>query len=102
MNIREYFNDWWPIIDKVELRNVVSKVDSVYQIKECSPKKPEIFKAFTLCSRKDCRVIFIGQDPYPQRGVATGLLFANSKEILLKIASLIWKIQIKFVSLTKL
>ena len=80
MNISEHFNDWWPLIDKTELSIVVSKVDNIYKRVECSPAKPDIFKAFRLCSRRKCKVIFIGQDPYPQRGVATGLLFANSKE----------------------
>lgn len=42
--------------------------------------KKNIFRAFQLCPLKDCRVIMLGQDPYPQKGVATGVLFGNSKE----------------------
>lgn len=36
-----------------------------------------MFRAFTLCSLKDCRIVFLGQDPYPQKGIATGILFGN-------------------------
>lgn len=44
------------------------------------PSKKNIFRAFQLCPLKDCRVIILSQDPYPQKGVATGVLFGNSKE----------------------
>ena len=43
------------------------------------PALPNVFRAFKLCPYNKCRVVFIGQDPYPQKGVATGVLFGNSK-----------------------
>lgn len=45
------------------------------------PALPNIFRAFRACSLKDCRVIMVGQDPYPQKGVATGILFGNKQEV---------------------
>ena len=44
------------------------------------PSIRDIVKAFKLCPYNNCRVIFIGQDPYPQRGVAQGVLFGNSSD----------------------
>ena len=41
------------------------------------PEYSNIFKAFELCKYDDCKVIFLGQDPYPPTGVATGILFGN-------------------------
>lgn len=46
------------------------------------PNKNNIFKAFSYCSPDNCKVVFLGQDPYPQKGVATGILFANKSETL--------------------
>ncbi|MBO7444506.1 MAG: uracil-DNA glycosylase, partial [Methanobrevibacter sp.] len=38
----------------------------------------DIFKAFQQCSLNNLRVVILGQDPYPQKDVATGIAFANS------------------------
>lgn len=43
------------------------------------PVWSKIFKAFELTSLNSCRVVLLGQDPYPQPQVATGLAFANRK-----------------------
>ena len=45
------------------------------------PEKQDVFKAFKLCSLNDCRAVFLGQDPYPQKGVATGILFGNKSTV---------------------
>ena len=34
-------------------------------------------KPFVLCPLDKVRVVLVGQDPYPQKGYATGLAFAN-------------------------
>ena len=44
------------------------------------PQLKDIFKCFRLCSLNSLRVVLIGQDPYPQKEVATGLAFANSSD----------------------
>lgn len=44
-----------------------------------TPEPAEIFRAFEECPYKDLRVVIIGQDPYPQAGVADGIAFSCSK-----------------------
>lgn len=74
MTANEYFGDWIDVIDKEELRKVVTWVNSA----DLCPSPKNIFRAFRACSFKDCKVVFLGQDP--QRGVATGILFGNSED----------------------
>lgn len=45
------------------------------------PKRDDVFKAFQLCPFWDCNIVFLGQDPYPQKDRATGILFGNSAHI---------------------
>ena len=78
MTIKEYFGDWSRVVDLQEADRILRKLSaSHYTI---CPQLKDIFKAFTLCSLNNLRVVLIGQDPYPQRGVATGLAFANSSD----------------------
>lgn len=62
MKIEEYFGDWLRVIDIKELYNVVGKLNSLYQTKPIVPAYNDIFKAFTLCSMSECKIIFLGQD----------------------------------------
>lgn len=80
MTIDEYFGDWLKVIDKSELIKVVSTLNTLYKTKPIVPAYNDIFKAFTLCSEHDCKIIMLGQDVYPQKGVATGVAFGNKKE----------------------
>lgn len=79
MKAEEYFGDWIRFIDTDELRRVVTWINKTDSSTLC-PSPKNIFKAFRVCPYKDCKVIFLGQDPYPQRGVATGILFGNSSD----------------------
>lgn len=79
MKASEYFGDWMDVIDTVELRRILSWVSTIDKTTLC-PSSPNIFKAFRACPLKDCKVVFLGQDPYPQQGVATGILFGNSED----------------------
>ena len=81
MTYEEYFGDWTKVIDYSELTKVLKKVNIEYNTKSIMPKYEDIFKAFTLCSLHDTKIVMLGQDPYPQRGVPTGILFANHKDI---------------------
>jgi len=49
------------------------------QNKRFTPPLKDIFKAFEECPYKDLKVVMIGQDPYPQLGVADGIAFSCSK-----------------------
>lgn len=79
MTAGEYFGDWMEVIDGPELRRVVTWMSKLDKSILC-PSSQNVFKAFQACSLKDCKVVFLGQDPYPQQGVATGILFGNSKD----------------------
>lgn len=68
------FNDWIKVINTSILFKVLNQINP----ENICPKKEDVFKAFTLCSLRDCKVVFLSQDPYPQKGVATGILFGNS------------------------
>ena len=81
MTLDEYFGDWMKVIDRTELSNVMAKVGQEYKRKPLCPIQSDVFKAFELCSLKDLKIVMLGQDPYPQNGVATGILFGNNKEI---------------------
>ena len=78
MTIQEYFGDWSKVVDLHEADRIIRKLSASNHI--ICPQLKDIFKAFTLCPLNDLRAVFIGQDPYPQKGVATGLAFANSSD----------------------
>jgi uracil-DNA glycosylase len=81
MNIeyfRKVFGNWWGYIDYKELERVVDSLNIKYKESTILPNKQDVFKAFTYCNPNILRVIMVGQDPYPQRGIATGLAFANN------------------------
>ena len=79
MNLSEYFGDWLKVFDIKELNKTVAKLNVICQNKPIVPAYKDVFKAFTLCSEHDCKVVFLGYDPYPQKGVATGVLFGNKE-----------------------
>ena len=47
--------------------------------KKFTPKFKDLFKAYELCKYNDLKVVIVGQDPYPQEGVADGIAFSCSK-----------------------
>lgn len=81
MTLEEYFGDWLKVIDQTEFNKVLTTLNRLYKVKPICPAQEDVFKAFNLCNYHDCKVVFIGQDPYPQRGVATGILFGNKADV---------------------
>lgn len=79
MTIDEYFGDWMKVLDRNETMKIMGWLRNINQSTLC-PNIKDVFKAFKLCPYNKCRVIFVGQDPYPQRGVAQGVLFGNSSD----------------------
>ena len=77
MTKQEYFGDWAGVVDLQEADRIIRKLSAFHHI---CPQLKDIFKAFLLCPLRNLRVVIIGQDPYPQKGVATGLAFANSSD----------------------
>lgn len=81
MTVEEYFGDWLEVIDKEELIKVSSWIKEQNPNTLC-PAPKNVFRAFRMCSLSDCKVCIVGQDPFPQKGVATGILFGNNKDTL--------------------
>jgi uracil-DNA glycosylase len=79
MKAVKYFDKWTKVIDFRELKVVLDKLSRVNPELLC-PKSSDVFKAFKLCSYDKCKVVLAGQDPYPQKGVATGILFGNDNK----------------------
>lgn len=75
MTVEEYFGEWSKVVDTVEANRVIKSLIASRQV--VCPKIKDIFKAFTLCSLQDLKVVIIGQDPYFDNK-ATGIAFGNS------------------------
>lgn len=76
MTIEEYFGDWIKVLDKQETMRIMGWLKTLNPNSLC-PSLRNVFRAFELCPYKRCKAVFISQDPYPQKGVATGILFGN-------------------------
>ena len=79
MTPEEYFGRWMGVIDKRELESILSKLGPEYKRKPICPAQNNVFKAFEVCPYDKLKVVMLGQDPYPQKGVATGILFGNKE-----------------------
>ena len=80
MTINDYFKDWMKVIDVNTLKSIMQQLIKEYNKCECTPPIKDVFKAFVLCKYDDLRIVFLGQDPYPQRGIATSLAFGNKRD----------------------
>lgn len=66
--------------DIIDVRMVSEALNKVYKEgKPFCPKPENIFRAFSILPPNKVRVVLVGQDPYPQKGIATGILFANKE-----------------------
>ena len=81
MTLDEYFGDWMKVIDRAELANVMIRVGQEYRKRPICPAQSDVFRAFELCPFRGLKIVMLSQDPYPQKGVATGILFGNRKEV---------------------
>lgn len=69
--------DWFDILDDViddEVELQLDKVKQLYSNGNVYPEPQHIFRAFQECPLNNLKVIWWGQDPYPN-GEATGLAF---------------------------
>lgn len=78
MELKDYFKDWLRVIDKDSMMRAVSWLQK-QDINKICPAYHDIFKAFNMLTLRECKVVIVGQDVYPQKGVATGLAFANKE-----------------------
>lgn len=75
-------NNDWEMILTVEMKKgyfqrLWAFIEKEYQNKMITPAKERIFYAFAKTPFQDVKVVILGQDPYPEKGVATGLAFAT-------------------------
>lgn len=78
MSPQEYFGDWMSVLNPESLAFYRSKIIEWYRSGySFEPQPKDVFKAFRACPFDACKVVIIGQDPYPQHEVATGIAFAN-------------------------
>ena len=78
-SLYDYFGNWAKVIDQKVLYNTILQVNRLYAQYQVTPDYHDIFKAFNLCHLEDLKVVLVGYDPYPQKGVATGLAFGNKE-----------------------
>lgn len=81
MALEEYFGNWLRVMNIKELNNILKIIDNLYRSRKICPSIENIFKAFELCPYEEVKVVFLGQDPYPQKNVATGILFGNKADV---------------------
>jgi uracil-DNA glycosylase len=55
-------------------------LDNVNNGRRFTPMFKDTFNAFIECPYKETKVVIVGQDPYPQLGVADGIAFSCSKK----------------------
>ena len=60
MSIEEYFGDWANVVDLKEADRIIKKLSASKYI--ICPQLKDTFKAFRLCSRKNLKVLILGQD----------------------------------------
>lgn len=76
-----YFGNWTRVIDVKTLYDTIAQVNKLYASRQAmTPEYKNIFKAFNLCPLEKLKVVILGYDPYPQKGVATGIAFGNKPE----------------------
>ena len=80
MNFRDYFGDWMRVIDEEELKKIINTLNCLYKTKDITPEYKDVFKCFHLCDYNNLKVILLGQDVYPDRGVATGIAFGIKED----------------------
>ena len=70
-----------PYVNGLSFDHIINTlVQNVENGKRFTPKFKDVFNGFYECPYKDLKVVIVGQDPYPQLGVADGIAFSCSKK----------------------
>jgi len=70
-----------PYINGLDFDILINKlVECVNAGKRFTPRFKDIFNAFKECPYDDLKIVVVGQDPYPQLGVADGIAFSCSRK----------------------
>lgn len=63
------------------IRAAVNTMAAHYQMEQVCPRADYVFRAFVETPPDTVRCVIIGQDPYPQPGVAQGLAFSDPRPL---------------------
>ena len=70
-----------PYVNGLSFDYIMNKLrDSVEQGLRFTPRFKDVFNGFYECPYDDLKVVIVGQDPYPQLGVADGIAFSCSRK----------------------
>lgn len=70
-----------PYVNGLSFDYIMEKLrDSVEQGRRFTPRFKDVFNGFYECPYDDLKVVIVGQDPYPQLGVADGIAFSCSRK----------------------
>lgn len=70
-----------PFINGLDFDLIVEKLVSLVNAeRRFTPRFKDIFNGFKECKYNDLKCIIVGQDPYPQLGVADGIAFSCSRK----------------------
>lgn len=70
-----------PFINGLDFDLIVERLVSLVNAeRRFTPRFKDIFNGFKECNYSDLKCIIIGQDPYPQLGVADGIAFSCSRK----------------------
>ena len=77
------FNNWDKVFNSFifssEFDDVLNQLYNLsIQDKKFTPPLKQVFRAFEECPYDNLKIVIIGQDPYPQLGVADGISFSCS------------------------
>lgn len=77
------FNNWDKVFNSFifssEFDDVLNQLYNLsIQDKKFTPPLKQVFRAFEECPYDNLKIVIIGQDPYPQLGVADGISFGCS------------------------
>lgn len=75
---KEFFGDWLSVLDEGVLTKYCNMLlQAILNNVSIEPEPELVFRAFNKCDYNNCCVVILGQDPYPQKGISTGIAFGN-------------------------
>lgn len=79
--LQESLGEWLEPLSPVFSKPAMIKLGEMLATEQAmlAPPLKDIFNAFRLCPPSKTQVVIIGQDPYPEPGVAHGLSFSTAK-----------------------
>ena len=77
-NIPDGWDDFFKKSIKEEIGTISDALKKISKTHDISPPLDCVFAAFDFCPLEDVKVIILGQDPYPGKGLAQGVLLINT------------------------